>query len=119
METLMRVVYGPAQPFLWHPERAQLVAVAFALLCAVSCLHWKQTKLRTPILCALATVAWIAFGWNEQRAQLHRWDIRVDLLFDWPPLMALSVAAAWLGIRSLWFAGDNRPSTTESKPSAM
>ena len=35
-------------------------------------------------------------------AQQEGWNIRVDLLFTWPLLFAISIGAAWLEMRSIF-----------------
>ena len=119
MFTIFRIFYAPAQPFIGHPERANLMAAGFAILFGVSILHAGRFKPLTHVLTLLATLLWVAFGLNEIQAQQNGWDIRVDLLLLWPVLFVISVASAWLGIRGI-IAGESdlRPAdtTTDSRP---
>ncbi len=99
METVMKVLYGPIQPFIWHPERAYFVAMGFAILWAVSVWHSEKFRRRIHVSMLSATLLWVLFGLNEYQAKAAGWNIRVDILLSWPVLFAISVASAWLGIQ--------------------
>jgi hypothetical protein len=83
-------LYGLAQPFVWHPGRALLVAVAFALVAL-----GLRSGGRRPLLVAAA--AWALFALLELIAWRERADIRVDLLVTWPLLCLITAGCvlAW------------------------
>jgi hypothetical protein len=79
-------LYGLAQPFVWHPGRAAVVAAAFGLLA----LAFRGSG-RRPLLVAAA--GWAVFAVLEWMAWRERADIRVDLLVTWPLLCLLTAAS--------------------------
>lgn len=101
MHIIIRILFVPASPFIGHPERANLMAAGIAILLVVSVWQSRKFKALTHILLLFTTILWVMFGLNEIQAQQNGWDIRVDLLFYWPVLLAISVASTWLGIRSI------------------
>jgi hypothetical protein len=86
-------LYATAQPFVWHPGRALLVAVGWLLLGLV------VRPGRRAFLVAAA--AWSIFAGLELMAWRQRADIRVDLLVTWPALCVLSLVCAGVGLRRL------------------
>jgi hypothetical protein len=94
-------LYRWAQPFVWHPGRALLVALAFALLA-----FGFRARERRPLL--VATAAWVVFAVLEFLAWRQRADIRVDLLVTWPVLCLVSVGAVAAWIRRLVASGSRR-----------
>jgi hypothetical protein len=85
-------LYGLAQPFVWHPGRALLVAVAFALVALGF-----RSRGRRPLLVAAA--AWALFALLELIAWRERADIRVDLLVTWPALCLITAVCALAWVR--------------------
>jgi hypothetical protein len=83
-------IYSLAQPFVWHPGRALLVAAALVLLGL-----GLRDRGRRPLL--IAAAAWAVFALLEFMAWRERADIRVDLLVTWPALCLITVAClvAW------------------------
>ena len=100
MNEVIRFFLAPVEPFLRHPERAYGMAALFAILLAVSLARCRTLKPRHLVM-LIAVVAWGLFGWNEVRAELAHWDIRIDLLVTWPIVLAVSIAAAWNGFRKV------------------
>lgn len=86
-------LYVLAQPFVWHPGRALLVASGLLLLAL------PIRSGRRPLL--LATAAWILFGGLEFTAWRQRADIRVDLLITWPVLCLLTAACLGVTLKRL------------------
>ena len=78
------------------------MAAAYAILLVVAFLRLQTFKPRTHLPILVVVLLWLAFGRIEQHAQQEGWNIRVDLLFTWPLLFAISVGAAWLGMRSIF-----------------
>ncbi len=87
-------IYGLAQPFVWHPARALLVALALAFL-ALGFPH----RGRSPLL--LAAGAWVVFALLEFIAWRERADIRVDLLVTWPALCLVTAGCVLAWVRRL------------------
>ena len=77
-------LYSLAQPFVWHPGRALLVAVALVLLGL-----GRRYRGRRPLL--IAAAAWALFALLEFIAWRERADIRVDLLVTWPALCLITL----------------------------
>lgn len=88
----MNWLYGLAQPFVWHPGRALLVAVALALV-ALSLRH------RGPRPLLVAAAAWALFALLEFIAWRKRADIRVDLLVTWPALCLITAGCVLVWAR--------------------
>ena len=80
----MNWLYALAQPFVWHPSRAFLVAVAWAIVAVVL-----PRVARWPVL--LTAGAWSLFALLELEAWRERANIRVDLLVTWPALCVLTI----------------------------
>src|SRR5437016_1713883 len=80
----MNWLYALAQPFVWHPARALLVALGWLLLA----LTLPSTE-RRPLF--ITAVAWSVFALLELEAWRERANIRVDLLVTWPALCLLTI----------------------------
>jgi hypothetical protein len=87
-------LYVLAQPFVWHPGRALLVASGL-LLCALLIRSGRR-----PLL--LATAAWILFAGQEFTAWRGRSDIRVDLLITWPILCFFTAACLGVALKRMF-----------------
>ena len=106
LDTFLEILYGPIQPFVWHPERAFIAAFVFVGLLIISVLINKgriRIKFTWPLL--LAFCAWVLFGINEYIAYSNKMDIRIDLLFFGLLIMAISIFAVYSFIRSLFRRG--------------
>lgn len=89
--SLLDWLYGLAQPFVWHPARALIVALALALLAF-------GFRYRGGRVLLLAAAAWAVFAVLEFIAWRERADIRVDLLVTWPILCLVTAGCllAWV-----------------------
>lgn len=96
----MKLFYAPIQPFLWHPERAYLLAALFVVLLIASLARFRTFKPHHLVM-LFAALLWMLFGMNEVQAKANGWDIRVDVLVTWPILFAVSIGAAWTALRNL------------------
>ena len=87
----IEILYMPIQPFIWHPERAFLVAIIFFVMLSVMFLRKKKNKkvMLWPTMAAI--VIWCIFGVNEYFAKINQWDIRVDLLILMPLVLFVSL----------------------------
>lgn len=101
MGELLRILYSPVEPFHWHPELAFLVAGGFLILVAVSFRHSGEFGRLAHCTALVAAALWVLFGLNEYQALADGRNIRIDILFGWPPLVIISVTAAWLELRNL------------------
>jgi len=99
MNAVLRILFAPFEPFVNHPERASLVAALFGILFAVSLARSRAFHARHHLAPLVAAFAWLLVGLNEQRAMANGWNIRVDLLVSWPIVLAISIWAAWTGLR--------------------
>ena len=77
-------LYDLAQPFVWHPVRALIVALVWLLAAFMF-----GKIVRRPLL--ITAGAWGVFTLLEFEAWRERADIRVDLLFTWPALCLLTI----------------------------
>ena len=112
LETIPIILFFPARALMGHPERAYLIAIGFAILFAVSVLQSGAfNKSRHHFLLLFVTFLWVVFGLNEQQQGQVVGAIRVDLVFFWPFLFLISIAAAWAGILDI-VAGKSK---SESK----
>src|SRR5574341_961995 len=80
----MTWLYGLAQPFVWHPAKAALVAAGFLFLAFTLPRAARQALL-------IAAIGWGVFAALEFEAWRARADIRVDLLITWPALCLVTV----------------------------
>ena len=101
MDTLLRIFYGPVQPFIFHPERAYFMAKGFAILLGVAIRRSGKVKPRIHVFMMSAALLWVLFGLNEHQAIEKGWNIRVDILLFWPVLLVVSIASACFGIRGI------------------
>jgi hypothetical protein len=106
---LLNVIYGPATPFVGHPERAYIVAALFGAFLAVTLARSRTLKPLTDVPLLLATLGWGAFGYCETLAVASGANIRVDLFFGWPILCLVTVTAIAAGYVGWYSAGDDRP----------
>lgn len=90
----MNWLYSLAQPFVCHPARAAAIALAGLVMAFVL-----PKPARRPLL--VVSVSWGVFALFELEAWRERWDIRVDLLFTWPALCILTVAALVVCLRRI------------------
>lgn len=105
-DSLLGILYAPLQPLAWHPERAFIVALIFLALLIISVLVNKgkiRVKFVWPLL--LAFCSWVLFGINEYIALSNKTDIRIDLLFFEPVIMAISIFAIYSFVRSIFSRG--------------
>ena len=102
MDSLLDLLYAPIQPFVWHEERAFIVAFVFAGLIVFRTIANKEKfTLRSIWPLLLALVAWILFGINEYIAHSNKANIRIDLLFFGPVMMAISLYAMYSFVKGL------------------
>ena len=100
-DSLLELLYAPIQPFVWHPERAFIVAFVYVGLIVISGLVNKgkiKLKYAWPLL--LAFCSWFLFGINEYIAHSNKTNIRIDLLFFGPLIMLVSIYAVYSFIKS-------------------
>ena len=90
-ESSLDWLYRWAQPFVWHPARALLVAVALSFLAF-------GFRRRAGRVLLVAATAWAVFALLEFLAWRERADIRVDLLVTWPALCVVTAGCllAWV-----------------------
>jgi len=103
MDSLLKILYAPIQPFVWHPERAVIMGFVFIglLIIAVIFNNGKiKMKLVWPLL--LAFFSWLLFGVNEYIAYSNKSNIRIDLLFFGPLIMAISLFAMYTFIKEFF-----------------
>ncbi len=114
MDTVIQILFGPIQPFVWHPGRAYFVAASFAVLLAVSLLAGGGFKARVHGMILTACILWVLFGLNEHQARAKGWNIRVDLLLFWPILLVVSVASAWRGVCCMLTGEKNKENANKA-----
>ncbi len=90
----MNWLYDLAQPFVWHPARAFLVALGWLLVALAL-----PSTLRRPLF--ITAVGWGAFALLELEAWRERANIRVDLLVTWPALCLLTVGCLSVTVRRI------------------
>jgi hypothetical protein len=107
--TILNLIYLPATPFIGHPERAYIVSVLFGVLLAVSVARSGTLKPLIDLSLLLAALGWGLFGYFETLAIAGGANIRIDLLFGWPILCIITVAAIAAGGAACYCAtGDER-----------
>lgn len=113
MGSLMRIAFLMAQPFMLYPELAYLMAMAFMVLFVVSTLQTEKYTSPVPLGILFTSVCWVGFGLLMRRYQGA--EIRVDVLFSWPPLLVVSLTTGCLGI---WQIVAKKP-TDQTKDESM
>jgi hypothetical protein len=87
--------------FAWQPVHIWAVAAVFGLLFLAAILakaHYPQLR-SLPLF--IAFVMWLAFGFGEREAVIHRANIRIDIVFGWPFFFAGTALLIGLFILSL------------------
>ena len=97
----MNWLYALAQPFVWHPARALLVALGWLLVALTL-----PSTVRRPLF--ISAVAWSVFALLELEAWRERANIRIDLLVTWPALCLLTVGCLFLTVRRIVTRGVRR-----------
>lgn len=100
-----QLFYGPAWLFVGHPERAYLVTCVFGALLWIAV---RRTETSRAIAALLSAGVWACFGAIEQWAGLTSSNIRVDVIFTWP--IVLAVTAGCCGV----WAFDSRRRNLET-----
>lgn len=113
MEIIVQLIYFPSLQVTRNPAYAFVVAFGFAGLLVISLVRGGKIRPWTHASCLLACALWVAFGMHEYRMREIRNPIRVDLLVLWPPLLLLSLAMAWQGMKSL---RNCKPATKSEGP---
>lgn len=88
----MNWLYSLAQPFVGNPARAVFVGLGWLLIAFML-----PKAARRPLF--VASIAWNVFAFLELEAWREHADIRVDLLFTWPALCILTLAALAVSLR--------------------
>lgn len=101
MGAILKIFFGPMQPLVSHPERAYMIAGAFAVLIALSIFSTGGFKPRIHVPMLGTALLWVLFGLNEYNAMQKGWNIRVDLLLFWPILLVMSIGSVWRGVRCI------------------
>ena len=94
--------YDVANFFVWHPERAWVIAAIFFALFVVSFLTsryaarerrgWQSGPLLVP------AIGWAVFGLLELSCKIEKANIRIDLFVTWPTIVGLTA------VFSIWWA---------------
>ena len=83
----MEILFAPIQPFLWHPERALMVALFFLVF-------WIFHKIKlysfvnTPLL--VSSISWFLYAALESTISTNS-NVRVDILVIYPWLLFISI----------------------------
>lgn len=93
----MDLFYDAMSVLIPNPWLAAFPALGFALL-------WRR---RGGLVVLLAALAWTVYGLYETGIHLRilctgDCNIRLDLIFAYPPLAALTLVAVWRGLRGRW-----------------
>ena len=101
MAIVLKILFGPMQPLIGHPERAYVIAAAFAILAAVAIFADGGFRPRIHVFGLGTVLLWVLFGLHEHQARQQGWNIRVDLLLFWPVLLVMSLGSVRRTVRSL------------------
>lgn len=93
----MDLFYDSMSVLIRSPWLAAIPALAFGLL-------WRRGG---GFIVLFAALVWVAYGVYETGIHLRllctgECNIRMDLIFAYPPLAALTLVAAWRGLRGRW-----------------
>ena len=103
LDSFLELLYAPIQPLVWHPERAFIIAFFFLGLLFINIFINKgKIRIRFEWPMILAFSSWVLFGVNEYIAHSNKTDIRIDLLFFGPLIMAISIFAIFSFVISLF-----------------
>ena len=96
---LLKCLFLPIQPFVWHPERIVVVSCAFFVTYfALRLLRHKFSSVRDwPVL--IPAIIWGLFAVWEWYCKVQRYNIRVDLLLIYPILITVSITGLFLSFR--------------------
>lgn len=96
---VIKWLFLPIQPFVWHPERIVAVSCAFFVIHFVlRLLHHKFSSVRDwPVL--VPAIIWALFAIWEWYCKEQQYNIRVDLLLIYPVLIIVSIGGLLLSFR--------------------
>jgi hypothetical protein len=83
----VKYFFAPIVPFVWHPERAAIMAVGFVV--ALTTIWFLRKRFEWLIL--IAALAWSLFAFWEHNCKAHGYNIRVDLFLIYPILLAVTL----------------------------
>lgn len=115
MEVIMQFLYFPAEQVTRNPALAFVVAFGFTGLLVISLVHSRTIRPWAHASCLLTCALWVAFGMHEYRMREISNPIRVDLLLLWPPLLILTLATAWWGLKDFIKPRHWEPGTASGK----
>ncbi len=87
--------------FVWRPLHIWAISAVFAALFLAALMAKTRYSQVRCLPLFITCLVWLTYGFWERQAVIHRWDIRVDLLFGWPFLFGGTALAIILSIRSL------------------
>lgn len=100
MHTIIEAFFEPAMVFVRLPILAHLVGAVFLALLAVSYLKTRRFRPGFHLGIGLTAILWVLFGLMEARIGPEG-NIRVDLVFAWPPLACVTLVSAFAVVRDL------------------
>jgi len=92
---------NPMKLFVSRPDRIFIVAVCFfAAYLLIWKFRWKFPSLRSwPLL--VSTIVWVLYAVWEWYCTIQKYNIRVDLLFIYPFLIAITAFGLLLSVSGL------------------
>ena len=85
---MLELFFLPIQPFIWHPERAFIVAIVFSILWIfIRKKVWSFGSV--PLL--LAAISWGLFAAWETYVYSIKANIRIDLFIIYPWLLIITL----------------------------
>lgn len=85
---MLDLILESVKPFVGHPGRSLMIAVAWTLLAFAS----RRNRSRYRPLITMA-IAWAAFGLYEAEATRTHANIRIELPFTWPALVLITAVS--------------------------
>jgi hypothetical protein len=100
MHTIIQTFFDAAMVFVRLPILAHLVGAVFLTLLTISYLKTRRFRPGFHLGIGLTAILWVLFGFMEARIGPEA-NIRVDLLFAWPPLACVTLVSAIAVVRDL------------------
>lgn len=109
MDLIFYFVFGPAGLFVGSPLPGLLMAISFAILLVASVIRSRMIMTGTHLLLLVAVCLWVVQSMWEFHALGMGWNIRVDIMFWWPVLMPITLAAVLCAGKELFASRPIKP----------
>jgi hypothetical protein len=87
--------------FVWHPGRMWAVSAVFGVLFLAAIMAKPRYQGLHCLPLFIAFIIWLALGFLEYDAWIHKANIRIDVVFGWPVVFAVTALLITFSVLSL------------------